>query len=96
MTRAPTYAQRKDGNQSDIVTALYAVGCSVWVMHQPCDLLIGRAGANYLLEIKDPAKPPSKRKLTPAQVVFNRDWRGQFTVVTTVEEAYAAVGLRGA
>lgn len=96
MSRAPKYAQRKDCNQSEIVSALYAVGCSVWIQHQPCDLLVGRAGQTFLLEVKDPAKSPSKRKLTPAQVVFNRDWRGHFAVVTTVQEAFAAVGLQAA
>lgn len=81
------YAARKDANQSDVVDALRACGWSVWVMDQPCDLLIGKAGVNGLLEVKDGAKRPSARKLTPAQVEFNRDWRGQFTVVTSVQQA---------
>jgi hypothetical protein len=81
------YAARKDANQSDVVDALRACGWSVWVQDQPCDLLISKAGLNLLLEIKDGKKRPSARKLTPAQVNFERDWRGQFDVVKSAEEA---------
>jgi hypothetical protein len=84
------YAARKDANQTEVVDALRACGWSVWVMDQPCDLLIGKAGVNGLIEVKDGAKRPSARKLTPAQVEFNRDWRGQFTVVTSVQQALDA------
>lgn len=34
------------------------------------DLLVGYAGQNFLFEIKDGSKSPSKRKLTRAQVKF--------------------------
>ena len=30
---------------------------------------------NLMVEIKDGSKPPSKRKLTKAQVDFHRDWK---------------------
>ena len=83
------YAARKDANQSDVVDALRACGWFVWVQDQPCDLLVGKAGLNLLLEVKDGKKRPSARKLTPAQVNFERDWRGQFDVVKSAEEAIA-------
>lgn len=85
------YAQRKDDNQSEIVAALRRIGCSVKVTHVPSDLLIGYRGRNILLEIKDGSKPPSARKLTPDQVIFQAEWRGQYDVVKTVDEAIAAV-----
>ena len=85
------YAQRKDANQAEIVAGLLAVGCTVWVMHEPADLLVGRRGINLLLECKDGSKRPSARKLTPAQVAFRQSWRGQFAVVTSVEEALQVV-----
>lgn len=82
---------KKDGNQGEIVDALRAIGCSVVVMHVPCDLLVGFRGRNALLEVKNSNRPPSGRKLTPDQVIFQAEWRGQFTKVETVDEAIAAV-----
>lgn len=87
------YANRKDANQGPIVDALREAGCSVEVMHTPCDLLVGIAGKNVLLELKDGAKPPSARKLTKDQIEFRKNWRGQFAVVETIEQAIKAVGL---
>jgi len=82
---------RKDANQGDIVKALEAIGCTVKVMHVPCDLLVGYRGRNILLEVKDGNKPPSARKQTEDQVIFQAEWRGQYAVVKTVDEAIAAV-----
>ncbi|HVQ52894.1 MAG TPA: hypothetical protein VMS92_22895 [Mycobacterium sp.] len=87
-----------DANQADIVAALRAVGCSVQILAavgKGCpDLLVSRSGVNYLLEVKDGSKPPSERKLTPDQVEWHRGRRGQVCVVTSVNEALRAVGLR--
>ena len=44
-----------------------------------------------LLEIKDGAKPPSKRKLTPDQLYFHQR-NHECYVVKTVEEALKVVG----
>lgn len=85
------YALRKDANQGELVAALERIGCSVYVMHAPSDLLVGFRGRNVLLEVKDGDKPPSAQKLTPAQVLFRANWRGQHDVVKTVDEAIAAV-----
>lgn len=57
------------------------------------DLLVGFRGANLLLEIKDGAKQPSKRQLTPDEAAWHAKWRGQVCVVETLAEALAAVGL---
>ena len=90
-------AAKTDANQSAIVDALRTVGCSVLPLHavgQGCpDILCGFQGRNVLIEIKDGAKPPSARKLTPDQVDFHALWRGQVTVVTSVREALEAVGI---
>jgi hypothetical protein len=45
----------------------------------------------WLLEVKDGAKPPSARKLTPEQEEWHRHW--PVAVVTSVDEALRAVGL---
>lgn len=95
-------AAKVDANQADIVNALRMAGCTVQLLHavgKGCpDLLAGKGGVNFLLEVKDGSKPPSKRKLTDDQVEFRAHWRGQVVTVTNVDEALAAVGVsvRGA
>ena len=90
-------AAKIDTNQTAIVAALRKAGASVQPLHQVgagCpDLLVGIRGANWLLEVKDGAKPPSKRALTPDQIEWHEAWRGQVVVVKNVREAFSAVGL---
>lgn len=90
-------AAKVDDNQSEIVRALRLCGCSVQdlsAVGKGCpDLLVGCAGENFMLEIKDGSKPPSHQRLTDDQVVWHRDWRGQRVVVNSVQQALEAVGL---
>jgi hypothetical protein len=93
-------ASAVDANQSEIVDALRKVGATVTPTHATGagfpDLAVGYKGVNYLLEVKDGAKPPSARKLTKAQIVWHRDWRGMVHIVNNTTEALAAIGaLRG-
>lgn len=81
---------RRDANEPGIVSALEDIGCTVKRLHD-CDLLVGYRGRNLLLEVKDGSKPASARKLTPDQVIFRAEWRGQYDVVTSVEDAIATV-----
>lgn len=100
MVAAMRRAAKVDGNQAEIVAALRRAGCSVQslaAIGKGCpDLLVGRAGRNYALEIKDGRKPPSARRLTPDETAWLESWHGQVAVVTSVETALAAVGLGGA
>lgn len=83
-------AAKRDKPETLIVTALRAAGCTVRRLSQRGipDLLVGRHGLNYLLEVKD-----HYGELTSDQEDFFNDWHGQVTVVRTVEEALEAVGL---
>lgn len=89
-------AARVDANQPEIVKALRSVGATVEHLHavgKGCpDISVGWRGVNYFLEIKDGAKPPSKRELTPAQKDWHAGWKGQVAVVCNVDEALAAIG----
>jgi hypothetical protein len=85
------YAKKKDLNQEQIVEALTKIGVDVWILDRPCDLLVGFRGKNFLLEVKDGKKPPSRRRLTADQQEFARTWRGQFSVVLSVQDAIAVV-----
>ena len=83
---------RKDLNQNEIVSALQKAGCTVFdlsaVGSGMPDIIAGRAGVNYLLEIK------CGSKLTDDQVDFHKTWEGQKAVVNNIDEALQAVGLR--
>lgn len=76
-----------DSNHKEIVDALRKAGYSVVSLARiggGCpDLLIGRAGKNYLLEVKD-----RLGKLNDTQKVWHTAWRGQVEVVHSAEEAF--------
>jgi hypothetical protein len=82
--------RRTDANQKDIVAAFRQLGASVHILSsvgKGCpDIIVGYRGSNYLFEIKDNAKPPSARKLTPAEELFFSEWRGNVQLITSVEE----------
>lgn len=86
-------AAKIDANQPAIVAALEKFGCSVQSLASAgagCpDLLVGLAGWNVLLEVKDGAKEPSKRRFTRDQKIWHRDWRGTAHVVESVDQALA-------
>jgi len=101
LLRGPAHMRRAaktDANQAAVVDALRKAGCSVTslaAVGAGCpDLLVGRAGRNFLLEVKDGTKPKSARVLTPAQVEWHRGWAGEVVVVECPEDALWAVGLR--
>jgi hypothetical protein len=84
-------AARTDDNKAAIVSALRALGCSVYDLRMPVDLLVGRNGRTMLVEIKDGNKSPSKRAYTPAQQAFLADWRGApIVTVLCVDDAINA------
>lgn len=89
--KGPRYGKRVDANQLDIVQALERIGCDVCEVGWPLDLLVGYRQRNWLLEVKDPDKPPSERRLTDDEQKFFINWRGQKAKVETVDEALAVV-----
>lgn len=91
------HAAKIDSNHRDIVDALRNVGASVQslaaVGQGVTDVLVGFRGVNYLMEIKDGKKPPSARKLTPAQHKWHAAWRGDVRVVKNIQEALMVIGV---
>ena len=85
---------RADDNQAEIVQALRGVGAKVHVTSQVgggCpDLVVGIFQRNYLIEIKN---KKTYGKLSTRQLLFRDEWKGQVTVVETVEEALAVIGV---
>jgi VRR-NUC domain-containing protein len=85
-------ASRTDANHSEIVKAAEQAFCSVLQLHQVgggCpDLILGlksRHGPiNLLVEVKT-----EDGSLTPDQIRFHREWRGQRAVIRSINELRA-------
>ena len=94
--RGHAHRGQRDANEPDIVLALEQVGATVVRMDDPCDLLVGFRGRNYLFEVKLPPGPrggQSHSELTQAQVVFVAWWRGDVPrVVRTPGQALIEIG----
>ncbi len=88
---------RRDANERGIIDAFEGLQCLVWQLceEEPSDLLILIKGATHdrlrLVEIKDPSKPPSKRRLTPTQKRTHSVW--PIHVIQTVDQVVDLVAF---
>ena len=84
-----------DANHEAIVEALIGRGARVLSLAAEgngCpDLLIGWRGANYLLEVKregyDKKAGKLRQKTREMQIMWALKWTGQYTIVTSPQEA---------
>ena len=96
-------AARRDANEGDIIKAMRAEGAYVKVINDEglFDLLVsykGPSGKHHclLLEIKDGSKPPSARRLTPAEQKFHDEWPGDnLFIIISPEDAVALLRSLG-
>ena len=92
------YRAKVDGNHTDVVKALRAVGAKVQSLAgvgDGCpDLLVAFRGAWHVLEVKDGSKPLSHRKLTPAEKIWlmKLDEAAPVYVVNSIAEALEVIG----
>jgi hypothetical protein len=81
--------KRTDHNQAEIAQALRALGASVAILAGVGggvpDLLVGWRGQNYLLEVKN--LDGRGKRLTLAEREFHETWRGQASIVESVDQA---------
>jgi hypothetical protein len=92
-----------DANQASIVAALrqagFAVRSTAEIGGGFPDLICAKGSVTILLEVKDGAKVPSARRLTPLEAEFRASWPGLVYVVQSPEEAVEraelAVSLMG-
>lgn len=90
------FARRIDENQPEIAKEFRRLGCTVAITSSlgagfP-DLVVGLLGRyNLLVEVKDGAKPPSKRKLTDDEQEFKDNWSGRYDIVETLEDVHRLV-----
>lgn len=84
--------KRADANQPEIVKAFRGFGYTVQHLHtvgKGCpDILAGKFGLNFLIEIKDGSKIPSQKKLTPDEQKWHKDWRGQVGIIESVDDVF--------
>jgi len=83
-------AARRDNGEHEIIRALKAANAYVKQINDEgfADLLVFYMGKTIFLEVKDGKKPPSARRLTPAEQKFHDEWPGDnLHVVNSVEEA---------
>lgn len=89
-------ASNIDANQPQIVKYLRIAGATIQHLHSVADgcpdLLVGFRGRNYLLEVKDGDKVPSKQSLTKDQERWHGEWRGEVFIVRSVYDALKAIG----
>lgn len=94
MTR---YAKRVDDNHTALVTELRETLPEATVFDASGagggfpDLVVGWQGRNYLIEVKDGEKSPSRRKLTPAQEKLHAAWQGQINVCFSAADICATI-----
>lgn len=90
--------KRIDVNQPAIVKIFRELGCSVLILSdlgKGCpDILLGFRGKNYLIEIKNGARPKSGRTLTPAEMRFFEGWLGQVDIIASEDEAIEFIKIR--
>ena len=90
-------AARRDANEKEVIAALREAGAFVKVINDEgaFDLLVGYTGPSgfqhtLLLEVKDGAKPPSARALTPAEAKFHEEWPlSNLFIIISAENAVA-------
>lgn len=83
------YAKRRDANELPIIAALLQAGVDV-IQLDEIEIIAGVGGKNYLLEVKNPERI---KRLTKRQTKLRKQWRGQYAIVSTAEEALRVVGL---
>jgi len=79
-----------DANQTAVVKVARQLGATVEslaTIGRGCpDLLLGYRGKNYLVEVKDGTKSPSRRKLLEAQERWHVSWNGNVVTVTSTHD----------
>ena len=85
------YNAKTDDNHAETLKLLRSLGFSCKSVHQIkgfVDIVAGRNGINYLIEVKDGSKPESSRQLTEKEAEFHNDWKGTLHIIETEQDCY--------
>ena len=81
---------RTDRNHQECLNLLRKLGFSAHSTHMVKDgfpdIVAGKVGMNFLIEVKDGSLVPSKRKLTVDEEKFNSEWKGSIEVVESIDD----------
>ena len=83
--RVKAWGSRKDDNHAEVKRWFEQLKCRVKdVSNVPnfCDLVVQRGKVVRFVEVKDPSKVPSQRKLTKGEQQFHDTWEGAVVVET--------------
>jgi hypothetical protein len=83
-----------DSNHAQVVAAFRSLGCSVLDIHQLkncADLIVAKNKKTVIVEVKNGALPKGSRKLTPGEREFFSGWRGEATVVESLDDVVRVV-----
>ncbi|MCW8960181.1 MAG: hypothetical protein OQK29_01375 [Ignavibacteriaceae bacterium] len=93
------YANKVDGNQTEIVKALRKIpGVSVSPDHD--DILVGYQGRTYWFEIKDPKRTINKDGTVTAgavkktQLKLINEFNGHYNIVWTLDDILHELGIK--
>lgn len=92
------FGRKQDANQNDIKWALEAIGCVVFCIEEPFDLLVDFRGDWFVIEVKNPetnARRKGGSKLTEVQEQILALLSAPVHVVETAKEAIDAVSGNG-
>lgn len=78
---------KRDANEGQIIAALEAMGCQVYRMDRPVDLLILHRGVLHLVEVKT-----KRGTLTKDQKLFAEWW--PIHILRSVDDAITLFGRR--
>ena len=85
-------------NQKLIVDQLRKLGVSVAITSMMGkgfpDLVLGYQNKNFLIELKDGAKPKSQKGLTMDEAKFFTAWKGQCDKCESLEEVCKIIGIK--
>jgi hypothetical protein len=88
---------KTDANHARIMKVLRDAGAEVTSLHKVGqgvpDLLVSFWGKWFLMEVKDPDKPPSARKLTKPQEEWIARQKAEVHIVTTDQSALDCLGI---
>lgn len=88
---------KTDANHARIMKVLRDAGAEVTSLHKVGqgvpDLLVSFWGKWFLMEVKDPAKAPSARKLKKSQEDWIGKQKAEVHIVTTDQSALDALGV---
>ena len=89
---------RTDYNQKLIVDQLRKLGVSVAITSMMGkgfpDLVLGYQNKNFLIELKDGAKPKSQKGLTMDEAKFFTAWKGQVDKCESLDEICKIIGIK--